>query len=80
MSQVKGLLTNFASAKQINLLLFPLKTSQNDFNHLNSFKIQFKLNADKATSEAVAQRCSVKKMFLEISQNPQETTVPESLF
>ena len=26
------------------------------------------------------QRCSVKKVFLEISQNSQETLVPESLF
>ena len=29
--------------------------------------------------EAVAQRCSVKKVFLEISQNSQETPVPEYL-
>ena len=28
----------------------------------------------KGSSEAVAQRCSVKKMFLEISQNSQEST------
>ena len=31
--------------KQINLLLFPLKTSENDSNHLNSFKIQSKFDA-----------------------------------
>ena len=30
--------------------------------------------------EVVAQRCSVKKVFLEISQNLQEITVPESHF
>ena len=30
--------------------------------------------------EAVAETCSVKKVFLEISQNSQETPVPESLF
>ena len=30
--------------------------------------------------EAVVQECSVKKMFLKISQNSQENTVPESLF
>ena len=30
--------------------------------------------------EAVVRRCSVKKVFLEISQNSQETPVPESLF
>ena len=29
--------------------------------------------------EAVVQRCSVKKVLLEISQNSQETPVPESL-
>ena len=31
-------------------------------------------------SEAVAQRCSVKKVFLEISQLHRKTPVPESLF
>ena len=31
-------------------------------------------------SEAVAQTRSVKKVFLEISQNSQEIPVPESLF
>ena len=30
--------------------------------------------------EAVAQRCSVKNVFLEVSQNSQEPPVPESLF
>ena len=30
--------------------------------------------------EAVAQTCSVKKVFLEISQNAQQNTVPEPLF
>ena len=34
----------------------------------------------KMWSEAVAQRCSVKKVFLEISQNSQKTSVPESFF
>ena len=29
-------------------------------------------------TEAVVQRCSVKKVFLEISQNSQETPVPEA--
>ena len=32
----------------------------------------------KMWSEAVVQRCSVKKVFLEISQNSQKTSVPES--
>ena len=31
-------------------------------------------------AEAVARRCSVKKVFLEVLQNSQETLVPESLF
>ena len=31
-------------------------------------------------TKAVVERCSVKKVFLEISQNSQETPVPESLF
>ena len=30
--------------------------------------------------EAVVRRCSVKKVFLEVSQNSQKTPVPESLF
>ena len=38
------------------------------------------VNQKLAESEAVVQRCSVKKVFLEISQNSQENTVPESLF
>ena len=31
------------------------------------------------TSEAVIQRCSVKKLFIEVSPNSQETPVPETL-
>ena len=31
-------------------------------------------------TEAVAQKCSVKKVFLEILQNSQEAPVSESLF
>ena len=42
---------------------------------LPNFLIQF-----SRKSKAVAQRCSVKKVFLEISQNSQETPVPESSF
>ena len=30
--------------------------------------------------EAVAQRCSIKKVFSEILQNSQKTPVPESVF
>ena len=33
-----------------------------------------------AKIDAVVQRCSVKEVFIEISQNSQETPVPESLF
>ena len=32
------------------------------------------------TSEAAVQRCSVKKVFLEILKNSQENTCPETLF
>ena len=31
-------------------------------------------------TEAVVRRCSVEKVFLEISQNSRETPEPESLF
>ena len=34
----------------------------------------------RQTIEAVVQRCSIKKMFIEISQNSQKTSVPESPF
>ena len=34
----------------------------------------------KPHSEVVVQRCFVKKVFLKISQNSQENTVPESVF
>ena len=33
-----------------------------------------------SSSEAVAQTCSVKKVFLKISQNSQENIFPESRF
>ena len=35
---------------------------------------------NKCSSEAVARRCSVKKVFLEMSQIHRKTPVPESLF
>ena len=34
-----------------------------------------KINKKAASTEAVAQRCSVKKVFLEISQNSRENTL-----
>ena len=34
----------------------------------------FKINNDVKESEAVVRRCSVNKIFLEISQNSQENT------
>ena len=36
----------------------------------------FPLKIQKVVLEAVVQRCSVKKVFLEISQNSQENTCP----
>ena len=35
---------------------------------------------NKCSSEAVAQRCSIKKLLLEISQNVKKTPVSESLY
>ena len=44
-------------------------------------RANFKIYSEKAlTPEAVAQRSSVKKVFLEIWQNSQKTSVLESLF
>ena len=37
-------------------------------------KVKYQMNSSSL------QRCSVEKVFLEISQNSQENTVPESLF
>ena len=37
-------------------------------------------NCDDELTEAVTQRCSVKKMFLKISENSQKKPLPESLF
>ena len=45
-----------------------------------SLKCFFKSFCQGKHIEAVAQRCSVKKVFLEISQNSQEDTAPESFF
>ena len=39
-----------------------------------------KLDGSLGGAEAVAQRCSVKKMFLEISQNSQENTCARPSF
>ena len=48
--------------------------------HIN-WKIHFRRwNALAANSEAVAQKCSVKKVFLEISQNSQENNRGQSIF
>ena len=43
-------------------------------------KITFSILNSQTHSEAVAQMCSVKKMFLEISKIHRKTPVPESLF
>ena len=55
---------NFAEVILISLifLCFSMKTFVNS-------KKKTKKNVDNGDSEAVAQRCSVKKVFLEISQN-----------
>ena len=52
---------------------------KNWLEHCDSTDLRF-LKYLKQTLEAVAWRCSVKKVFLEIWQNSQETPVPESLF
>ena len=39
-----------------------------------------KLTLALLSAEAVVQRCSVKKVFLEISQSHRKTPVPETLF
>ena len=54
-------------------LLFKLKQNHNDGNLSCLIKIFL-----SERPEAVVQRCSVKKLFLEISQNSQENT--QSLF
>ena len=41
-------------------------------------KIEIKTR--KLPKETVVQRCSIKKVFLEISQNSQDTPVPEPRF
>ena len=40
----------------------------------------YKMRLQQRCFHVVVQRCSVKRVFLEISQNSQETPVPESLF
>ena len=48
---------------------------------MNNYEIvQYTLNTVKIYSEAVAQRCSVKKVLLEISQNSQEKNLCQNVF
>ena len=43
--------------------------------HHDFYQVKFFLNLEKILiAEAVGQRCSLKKLFLEISQNSQENT------
>ena len=61
-----------------SLKLFKLSTGLLLVVEISSWYCMIQMNYSK--SEAVAQRCSVKKVFLEISQNFQKTPVSESLF
>ena len=61
-----------------SLKLFKLSTGLLLVVEISSWYCMIQMNYSK--SEAVAQRCSVKKVLLEISQNFQKTPVPESLF
>ena len=45
----------------------------------NCERLLLEISISVTNSEAVVQRCSVKKMFLEISQIHRKTPVPESL-
>ena len=49
-------------------------------NHQNTKKIQSKINEFLQNREAVIRRCSVKKVFLKISQNSQENTSTRVFF
>ena len=49
-------------------------------NHQNTKKIQSKINGFLQNREAVIRRCSVKKVFLKISQNSQENTSTRVFF
>ena len=48
--------------------------SQTDISCISQYKIYKSTFFTEHVSEAVAQRCSVKKMFLKISNNSQENT------
>ena len=61
-----------------SLKLLKLSTGLLLVVEISSWYCMIQMNYSK--SEAVAQRCSVKKVFLEISQNFQKTPVSESLF
>ena len=74
MSQVKQFF--FRKIKSFYFFLNPTITLRSAFKNLTSspgFVAVFKI-------EAVAQKCFVKKVFLEISQIHRKATVPESLF
>ena len=59
-------------------LILELKpvTASNFENAISNELVNIKLRK----IEAVLRRCSVKKLFLKISQNLQENILPESLF
>ena len=58
----------------------PPKTFEKYLNLLISTCHIFSRCQASSSPEAVVWRCSVKKVFLEISQNSQKTRVPETLF
>ena len=73
----KGVLRNFAKFRGKTPLLeclFLIKLQAETCNFVK------KRDSDSQKPEAVARRCSVKKMFLEISQNSQEKHLCKSLF
>ena len=62
------------------VLLFSICLIFANFNLALLIKKACKLFSKMTASEAVVQRCSVKKVFLEISQNPQENTCVKASF
>ena len=56
--------------KHVNLVKIMVSSTNNQVSKV--FPKRQTITFDPQNSEAVAQRCSVKKMFLEISQNSQQ--------
>ena len=60
--------------------LTPTQKYRHTSNVMFVFLTQNQKNKKRGDIEAIARRCSLKKVLLEISQNSQENTVSESLF